>query len=51
VFAEGRIDVPSLLSGVDLSRPATAQDIADRVNEARKRLYPDEEIIYNDRND
>ena len=45
VFAESRVDVPGLLSGLDLSRSATAQDIADRVNEARKRLYPEEEII------
>jgi hypothetical protein len=45
VFAESRVDVPGLLSTLDLSRSATAQDIADRVNEARKRLYPEEEII------
>jgi hypothetical protein len=45
VFAEGRVDVPSLLSALNLSRSITAQEIADRVDEARKRLYPDEEII------
>jgi hypothetical protein len=45
VFAEGRVDVPSLLAALDLSRSASAQDITDRVDEARKRLYPDEEII------
>jgi hypothetical protein len=45
VFAEGRVDVPSLLAALNLSQSTTAQEIADRVNEARKRLYPDEEII------
>ena len=45
VIAESRVDVAGLLADLDLSRSATAEEIADRVNEARKRLYPDEEII------
>ena len=45
VFAESRVDVASLLADLDLSQSATAQEITDRVDETRKRLYPDEEII------
>jgi hypothetical protein len=45
IFAESRVEVANLLADLDLSRSATAEDIAGRVNEARKRLYPEEEII------
>jgi hypothetical protein len=45
VYAESHVDATSLLADLDLSQSATAQEISDRVNEARKRLYPDEEVL------
>ena len=45
IFADPRVDVASLVAGLDLSKPASAQSISDRVNEKRALLYPDEEII------
>src|SRR4051794_2594867 len=45
VYADGRVDVAGLLADIDLSKAASAQSIADRVNAQRKLLYPDEEII------
>src|SRR5262245_31162453 len=45
IFADPRVDVASLVADLDLSKPAAAQSISDRVNEKRTLLYPDEEII------
>jgi len=45
IFADNRVDVASLVADIDLSKPAAAQSVADRVNEKRKLLYPGEEII------
>lgn len=45
IYAADQVDVASLLTDLDLSKSASAQAIADRVNERRKLLYPDEEII------
>jgi hypothetical protein len=45
MYADSRVDVASLLSDLDLSRPASAQAISDHVNAKRKQLYPDEEIV------
>jgi hypothetical protein len=45
IFADSRVDVQSLVAGVDFSGAASAQMISDRVNEKRMRLYPEEEII------
>jgi hypothetical protein len=45
IYADPRVDVGSLVADIDLSRAASVQSISDRVNEKRKALYPDEEII------
>jgi len=45
LFAQDRVDAASLLAGVDFSKAATPQSIADQVNARRKQLYPDAEII------
>jgi hypothetical protein len=45
LYADQRVDVGSLVADIDFSKPANVQSIADRVNEKRKALYPDEEII------
>ncbi len=45
LYADKRVDVGSLVADIDVSQPATVQAIADRVNEKRLALYPDEEII------
>jgi hypothetical protein len=45
IFADGRVDVKSLVADLDLSKSASAQAISDSVNERRKLLYPTEEII------
>lgn len=45
IFTDRHVDVANLLADVDLSKPASVQTISDRVNDRRKVLYPDEEII------
>ena len=45
VYAEAHVDVDSLLNDISLLKIATPQSIADRLNETRKQLYPDAEII------
>jgi hypothetical protein len=45
IFAESQVDVARLVAEVDLAKDASSQGIADRINAARKRLYPREEII------
>jgi hypothetical protein len=45
LYADRRVDVGSLVADLDLSKPTNVQAIADRVNEKRLALYPDEEII------
>jgi hypothetical protein len=45
IFAGDRVDVASLVAGIDLEKSASAQLISDRLNEKRQLLYPDEEII------
>jgi hypothetical protein len=45
LYADRRVDVGSLVADIDFSQPTNVQSIADRVNEKRLALYPDEEII------
>lgn len=45
IYAAPRVDVGSLVTDIDLSRAASVQSVSDRINEKRKALYPDEEII------
>lgn len=45
VYAESGVDVPALLSGLDLVKAMSPQALADRINSQRKKLYPDQEII------
>lgn len=44
-LAGSQVDVAGLIVDIDLSKPGSAQSIADRVNEKRMLLYPKEEII------
>jgi hypothetical protein len=45
IFAGPRVEIESLLAGIDPSKAASVQSISDRVNSARKLLFPNEEII------
>lgn len=45
VLAGPHVDSEALLAGLDLSQANSAQAISDRVDQARKLLYPEEEII------
>lgn len=45
VFAPGRVDVAALTAELEGVEPSSAQALADRINEQRELLYPDEEII------
>ena len=46
IYADHRVDIASLVADIDFSKLGSAQEISDRVNERRRRLYPEEEIIF-----
>jgi hypothetical protein len=45
IFAGRNVDAEALLAGIDPTKDFSAQSISDQVDQARKLLFPDEEIV------